>query len=267
MKMHHAGINYYVDSCFSEKLSGSGFDEMYKELISLDAPEEDRAVFLSKKLNVVIKNNILSKFRRRLYAQFGLQNYFGKYSLSDEYKNLLALSHIDFVPNVYAFGMCDSFPVKKECLVIEYYEDSLTADEMINMYPEKKDFIVKSVFQLFLKAWNSGFAHMDPHLKNILFLRCGSLRFIDFECCCLNPKDKEFYMGFSTGYFFYFWFHKYMSEEEYSKYVKEFVGENCPGLNTITFDLYYNKFRCNKISRSVRYKCFGSAREREKLIY
>lgn len=209
-KVRHKRMEYYVEPDFLCKLSDNGFDVISQDLIPLDIPEENRSVYLSEKLNAVIKKNKINKFRRRLYTHFNIHNFSGKYSLVDEYRNLSALSHVDFVPKVYAFGKCRKIPVEKECLVIEYYKDALTAEQMVRKYPDKRKIIIENVFELFLKAWSSGFAHMDPHPKNILFLSEKELKLIDFECCCLKPEDKDFYFGFSMGYFFHFWFYKYI---------------------------------------------------------
>ena len=265
-EIQHEGIKYIAEPSFLDKFYNNSFDMLSKDLVPLDVAEEYRAVLLSKKLNVVIKHNALKGVRRRLYAHFGLQNISGKYSLIDEFINLKALSHIEFIPKVYAFGRCNKFPMEREVLIIEYFENALTADEAVLKYPENKYKIIKSVFDLFLRAWDNGFAHMDPHPKNILFLDENILKFIDFECCCLYPEDKEFYMGFSMGYFFHFWFNKYFEDKDYTEHVYSFVLRECPELDMKTFGMYYEKFKNDKVSRSLRYKCFKSAREREKLI-
>lgn len=265
-KVKHKAITYAVSSEFTDRFCGDGLDVLSPDLVPLDIPGEHRSVLLSKKLNVVIKHNQLNGVRRRLFAHFGWQNYFGKYSLTDEYKNLKALSHIAFVPKVYAFGTCNSFLLKKEVLVIEYYKNALTADEMIIKYPDRKYEIIERVFELFLSAWNAGFAHMDPNPKNILFLNHKDLKIIDFECCCLAPKDKEFYFGFSMGYFFHFWFYKYFEDSEYSKHTYRFLSDNCSDLDMQRFNMYYEIFKKYKISRKLRYKSFKSVGERAKLI-
>lgn len=265
-KIKNKEITYTVSSDFIDKFCGDSLAVLNPNLVPLDIPGKYRSVWLSEELNVVVKHNQLKGARRRFFAHFGWQNILGKYSLSDEYENLKALSHIEFVPKLYAFGKCNSFPLRKEVLVIEYYEGSLTADEMVLKYPERKYEIIEQVFELFLKAWNAGFAHMDPHPKNILFLDENVLKFIDFECCCLYPEDKEFYMGFSMGYFFHFWFNKYFEDKDYTEHVYSFVLRECPELDMKTFGMYYEKFKNDKVSRSLRYKCFKSAREREKLI-
>lgn len=265
-KIKSGKLKYIAKKDFSNKIYENNFESPNDDLVPLDIAEEYRSVLLSKKENVVVKHNLIRGLRRRLYAHLGFQNLSGKYSLIDEFKNLKALSHVDFVPDVYAFGTCKKFPLEKEILIIEYYEDALTADDFVVKYPDKKNTIIESVFNLFLKAWDNGFAHMDPHPKNILFLNDDTLKFIDFECCCLCPEDKEFYMGFSMGYFFHFWFYKYFDDEEYTKQVNEFIKEKCPDLNIRFFNAYFEKFKKYKVSRSLRYKCFKSAKKRAKLI-
>lgn len=265
-KVKNKEITYTVSSDFIDKFCGDSLAVLNPNLVQLDIPGKYRSVWLSEELNVVVKHNQLKGARRRFFAHFGWQNTLGKYSLSDEYENLKALSHVEFVPKLYAFGKCNSFPLRKEVLVIEYYEGSLTADEMVLKYPERKYEIIEQVFELFLKAWNAGFAHMDPNPKNILFLNDKDLKFIDFECCCLSIEDKEFYFGFSMGYFFHFWFHKYFRVSEYSNYVYSFLDENLKDIDMMRFALFYEKFKSHSVSRKKRYKCFYSSSQRVKLI-
>lgn len=262
-KVKLGGINYIISHDFSVDFFAS---ELSSNLAPLGTPEEYRSVWLCKGLGAVVKYNQLKGLRRRLFAHFGWQGVLGKYSLINEYENLKALSHLDFIPKVYAFGRCDSFPLEKEVLVVEYYENSLTADEMIIKYPERRYEIVRAVFELFLNAWEAGFAHMDPHPKNILFDDFDALRFIDFECCCLAVEDKEFYFGFSMGYFFHYWFYKYFEVSEYSDFVYSFMGKHFEELDIVRFDLFYKKFKNFRVSRAKRYKCFYNADQRAKLI-
>lgn len=137
-KIKHQGMIYHVNPEFAEKLLECNFKDNDQDITPLVEMGRYRSICVSKKINMVIKNNTLTTFRRRLYTHFGVQGLSGRFSLVDEYKNLKALSHIDFVPKVYAFGKCSRFPIKEERLIIEYYEDALTADEMLRLYPEKK---------------------------------------------------------------------------------------------------------------------------------
>lgn len=230
-KIKNKEITYTVSSDFIDKFCGDSLAVLNPNLVPLDIPGKYRSVWLSEELNVVVKHNQLKGARRRFFAHFGWQNILGKYSLSDE-----------------------------------YYEGSLTADEMVLKYPERKYEIIEQVFELFLKAWNAGFAYMDPHPKNILFLNDKDLKFIDFECCCLSIEDKEFYFGFSMGYFFHFWFHKYFRVSEYSNYVYSFLDENLKDIDMMRFALFYEKFKSHSVSRKKRYKCFYSSSQRVKLI-
>lgn len=265
-KIQHKGITYYIASSFAEKHYKYNFEEIDDELIELAVPGKHRSVHLSKKINAVVKRNILKSFRRRLYTHFGVQGFFGRFSLVDEYRNLMALSHLDFIPKVYAFGVCSSFPVKEECLVIEYYEGALTADEMIQKYPSSKALILENIFLLFLKAWEGGFAHIDPNPGNILFLSFSELKFIDLEGCFLGAIDKEFYFGFAIGTFYYYWFSKYVDESYFFKILSEFIFENAQDLDFDIFHAYYHFFKANDVSRREKIKLFKSRSERNKLV-
>lgn len=265
-KIKYQDMSFYVDPGFVDKFNECSLEITDKELIALTESSDNRSVRLSIKTNVVIKTNTLRSFRRQLYTHFGVQGLFNRYSLVDEYKNLRALSHLDFVPKVYALGVCSSFPVKKECLIIEYYNDALTVDEMVIKYPDQEELILKSILQVFLKAWEGGFAHLDPNPGNILFLSWDKVKLIDLEGCFIRPKDKEFYFGFTMGVFFHYWYSKYIEEKRYSDVVLEFIMESCGGLNMSIFNNYYDFFKFNDVSRKEKYRMYKSARERKKLL-
>ncbi len=266
VKIKHNGMKYYVDSRFINKLYSCDIEGVDNKLVDLAEPGKYSSVCLSAKENFVIKRNTLKSFRRRVYTHFGVQRFFNRYSLSDEYRNLKKMSHLNFLPEVYAFGVCSRFPIKEECLIIEYFPDSLTADEMVNKYPVSKVLILEKVFNLYLKAWRAGFAHLDPHPGNVLFLGFNNLKIIDLEACYIDPKGKEFYFGFIMGVFFNYWYGRYLSREEYTEVVLRFICNNCYELDVEVFKKYYRFFKLNKVSRSERMKMFRSARMRAKIL-
>ena len=264
--LKHQGMSYRVASCFIGKLNCFDFRGSADKLIPLGIESEYRSVFLCKENNIVIKNNTIKTLRRRIIKQFGLQKMYGRYSLFDEYKNLNILSHLDFVPKVYAFAKNTGFPIKNETLIIEYYDNALTANEILRIYPETRNEILEKIFHLFLKSWKAGFVHLDPKPDNILFLDKVELKFIDFESCFIGDGDKEFSLAFLMGYFFKHGADKKVSDNEYSKCVKSFLSDNCLDIKVRKFNLYFEYFKQHETSRRKRHKYFERVNLREKLL-
>lgn len=234
-----------------------------EEFITLDAQKERRTVHLLPKAKAVHKLNIISRFRDRVYIQFGLQSKRGKYSLIDEAKNLIALNSSGITPRFYAFSS-SGIPVSKQILIMEFFENAITLDEYFKgCVHEQKVMMLKKVFLLFSSAAKEKFSHMDPNPGNIIIVN-NELKFIDFECCFLGDVEPEFYYGFSFGYLFHYWLYKYFEEGEYDNCVLECLPAVCNGNE---FYKYYERFKSKKLSRSKRFKCFFEPGRRKQMLF
>jgi len=234
-----------------------------EKLRLLDFDCEGRSVYLDRINKTVVKFNKFSRVRAAVKSRLALNK--NKYSLKEEFENLLQLPHVDFLPDVYAYAVCGGFFSKKEKLIINYFEDSITVDKLAESGSVRPEDIAFNVGDLFMEAWGMGFAHMDPHPKNMLVVD-GSYKLIDFECCKIDPDCKDFYFGFSFGYFYHFWFNKFIAEDVYDQVVWSFVNEKALSLNEELFSSFYEYFKSEKVSRRERYKAFSNRNLREKMI-
>lgn len=229
----------------------------------LDFDSEGRGVYLDRINKTVVKFNEFSRVRDAVKSRLALNK--NKYSLKEEFESLLQLPHVEFLPDVYAYAVCGGFFSKKEKLIINYFEDSITIDKLAESGAVRPEDIAFNVGCLFMEAWGMGFAHMDPHPKNILVVD-GSYKLIDFECCKIDPDCKDFYFGFSFGYFYHFWFNKFISEEVYDQIVLSFVVEQNLFLDNNNFYSFYELFKNNKVSRRKRFRAFSDRELRDAMI-
>lgn len=266
VKVVSGNTKYYSTLNSTSKLKSylnESFDPIY-----IKGDSRGREVYQIPEIGVIVKKNRLHGFKRRALAYFSMQNKFGRFSLIDEYKNLMFLSEVSYVPKVYAYGYNSKGLIRDEVIVLELFSGAITLDSYLENNLNELDKvtgIISRVFILFSKAWKDKFAHMDPNPSNILIYN-NSLRFIDLECCSLSLDDKEFYFGFSMGYLYHFWINKYIDECCYDKLVFKFFDLYVENLNIKLFLKYYNKFKSEKVSRKARYSAFSCDKYRKLLI-
>lgn len=262
-RLHRKRINqwlYFFTEHGNGKLPALNYNKTDLKLLDFDS--EGRGVYLDQKNRTVVKFNNFRSVRTAIKSRLALNK--SKYSLKEEFENLLQLPHVDFVPEVYAYAVFGGFLSKKEKLIINFFENSMTVDQYVENGGDAKDVVVK-VAELFVKAWLQGFAHMDPHPKNILIVD-GEYKLIDFECCKIDPDCQDFYFGFSLGYFYHFWFNKFLSEAAYDEVALAFVNKNNLFLHEEKFIRFYEHFKRVKVSRRKRYRAFSDAALREAMI-
>lgn len=236
--------------CVEEVICGRG---VYP---ALDLVEDGRAVYWLEREKAVLKYNRVRHWKSRLRKTLGFLSPKGKYCLLDEFINLARLSTSGLVPRVYGYGYRRVFGLlRDEYLIIEFLDNSMSVDDALRCGAFTPGQLLPEIFSLFRDMLNQGFVHMDPHPKNIMIVNGGGLRLIDFECCAFDVLDKSFCMAFCLGYFYHFWFCRFMSESDYDAAVLGFIGEDPVG---DAFWPVYERFKHRKVSRSARYQCFFS---------
>jgi len=109
-----------------------------------------------------------------------------------------------------------------------------------------------------------GFVHLDPHPGNILLDGAGKMRFIDFESCAFDASDSSFILASSLGYFFHFWFHRFIDEALYDQIVLRDLARRDNSRINARFLSIYQRFKKSKVSRRQRYDCYASPARRRK---
>ncbi|WP_095129049.1 AarF/UbiB family protein [Pseudomonas sp. Irchel s3h14] len=223
----------------------------------LDIPEETRRVFLLEgERKWVLKHNRLTHWKKQLQNFLGLKRVFGLHDLTNEFINLSVVSaKSESSPRVAAFGHVGRFPfLKEEYLLVNFFDNHCSVDERLIAQPEQAQTLLLDIFHLFGQTLVEGFVHMDPHPKNILIGPDGRLRLIDFECCAHSVLDHDFSLGFLLGYFYRFWFNKFISVEHYNTCCERYLKHQHPQLNREVFQAVYERFRDRGVSRSTRYR-------------
>jgi hypothetical protein len=228
----------------------------------LDIPEATRSVFLLEgERKWVLKHNRLTHWKKQLQNYLGLKRVFGLHDLTNEFINLSAVSaKSQTSPRVAAFGHRGRFPfLKEEYLLVNFFDNHCSVDDRLIAQPEQASALLMDILQLFGQTLVEGFVHMDPHPKNILIGPDGELRLIDFECCAHSVLDHDFSLGFLLGYFYRYWFRKFISVEDYDACCERYLAQQHPGLNRSIFQPVYERFRDRDVSRSTRYRILTSA--------
>jgi hypothetical protein len=70
--------------------------------------------------------------------------------------------------------------------------------------------------------------------------------------------DHDFSLGFLLGYFYRYWFRKFISVEDYDAACERYLTQRHPGLNRSMFQPVYERFRDRDVSRSTRYRILTS---------
>lgn len=265
-KVDYPGYTFFFSpDLLSERKQVEAFLEGRQQFASLDVAEEGRAVYLLEGDRVVFKFNRLSGWRKRLAKHFGL-SWRPRYCLVDEFSNLRRLEGNPLVPKVYGFGWQRGGILRDEFLLLEFIAGTQTVDEFMRQTPERVDWLLERIVALFRRMCDQGFVHMDPHPKNILLSEDGDMRFIDFECCSFDATDRTFALSFSLGYFFFYWFQRFIDAENYDRIVLGALGRQEPGLVDERFLRGYLRFRQARVSRRDRYACLLSSAHRDKFL-
>lgn len=234
---------------------------------ALDVPEETRGVFLLEGDHKwVLKHNKLVHWKKQLRNYLGLRKVFGLHDLTNEFINLSVVSGVsNSAPEVAAYGYKSRFPfLKEEYLVVKYFEDHKTLDEVLKVDPGLAREILPKVFDLFQKMLSEGFVHLDPHPKNILIGADGSLRLIDFECCAHSVIDHDFSLGFLMGYLYRFWISRYITLQDYRDCCNQYLQDEQDNIDMSLFKPVFERFIYRKVSRTVRYNILTCEKSQEK---
>ncbi|MGM3386430.1 protein kinase [Stutzerimonas stutzeri] len=236
----------------AEFLSGA------RQLSCLKAHTQGRAVYLMGNQRIVLKFNCLDGLKKRLIKHFGLFGGRRHYCLTNELANLRRLSKSELAPQVYGFGRQRHGLLREEFLLIEFFNSMRTIDEYINQHPARLEWVLVKVVDLFHQMLVDGFVHLDPHPGNILLDDAGRMRFIDFESCSFDTSDDVFILASSMGYFFHFWFCKFIDEEVYDKIILHALSRRGSSKLDARFFSIYQRFKLSKVSRRQRYDCLVS---------
>ena len=258
------GLTFHFDQNHKDELGElvRNFVKQPERHTVLDTPEDTRGVFLLEgDRKWVLKRNRLVHWKKQLRNYLGLKKVFGLHDLTNEFINLSAVSNnSDSVPNVAGFGYKARFPfLHEEYLLIEFFEDHQTIDDILKATPERAADLLPKVFVMFDKMLREGFVHLDPHPKNILVGPDGSLRLIDFECCSHSVIDHDFSLGFLMGYFYFFWINRYITLEDYRKCCEAYLKFEQPNLDWGVYTPVFERFVFRKVSRTTRYSILTSA--------
>ncbi|TPG82591.1 protein kinase [Pseudomonas mandelii] len=204
----------------------------------LDIPEKTRSVFLLEgERKWVLKHNRLTHWKKQLQNFLGLKRVFGLHDLTNEFINLSVVSaKSESSPRVAEFGHVGRFPfLKEEYLLVSFFDNHCSVDDRLIAQPEQTQTLLSDIFQLFGRTLVEGFLHMYPHPKNIL----------------IGPDGR---LGFLLGYFYRFWFNKFISVEHYNACCERYLKHQHPALNRAVFQAVYERFRDRDVSRSTRYR-------------
>jgi hypothetical protein len=266
-----ADVTFHFDPSHQSELATllQGFFANPQRYALLDIPEATRSVFLLEgERKWVLKHNRLTHWKKQLQNYLGLKRVFGLHDLTNEFINLSAVSaKSQTSPRVAAFGHRGRFPfLKEEYLLVNFFDDHCSVDDRLIAQPEQASILLMDILQLFGQTLVEGFVHMDPHPKNILIGPDGELRLIDFECCAHSVLDHDFSLGFLLGYFYRYWFRKFISVEDYDTCCERNLAQQHPGLNRQVFQAVYERFRDRDVSRSTRYRILTSAKSQGEFL-
>jgi serine/threonine protein kinase len=266
-----AGVTFHFDPSHQTELATllQRFFAQPGQYALLDIPEETRSVFLLEgERKWVLKHNRLTHWKKQLQNFLGLKRVFGLHDLTNEFINLSAVSaKSQTSPRVAAFGHRGRFPfLKEEYLLVSFFDNHYSVDERLIAKPEQAATLLLDIFHLFGQTLVEGFVHMDPHPKNILIGPDGALRLIDFECCAHSVLDHDFSLGFLLGYFYRYWFQKFMALEDYDACCERYLSMAHPTVNREIFQPVYARFRDSGVSRTTRYRILTCARSQGEFL-
>ncbi|MGE7956677.1 phosphotransferase family protein [Pseudomonas sp. NPDC089530] len=252
------GITFHFDPSHRQELAPliRRFFVSPEHYPTLDIPEDTRGVFLLEgERQWVLKHNRLTHWKKQLQNFLGLKRSFGLHDLTNEFINLSVVSAKSALsPQVSAFGYKGRFPfLRDEYLLVGFWPDHRSVDDQLLAHPEQAQTLLPQIFRLFGQMLDDDFVHMDPHPKNILLAADGRLRLIDFECCAHSVLDRDFSLGFLLGYFYRFWFQRFISQQDYDRLCETYLNAEHPNLDRRVFQPVYQRFRDEKVSRTTRY--------------
>ncbi|SDY80327.1 lipopolysaccharide kinase InaA family protein [Pseudomonas sp. NFIX28] len=259
------GVTFHIEPSHQPELDRliRGFLATPEQHPTLDIPEDSRGVFLLEgERQWVLKRNRLTHWKKQLQNFLGLKRSFGLHDLTNEFINLSRVSaKSGLTPQVSAFGYKGRFPfLREEYLVVGFWANHCDVDTRLIAHPEQVQTLLPDIFRLFGQMLDDDFVHMDPHPKNILIGADGRLRLIDFECCAHTVLDRDFSLGFLLGYFYRFWFRRFISQEDYDRLCEAYLNAQQPNLDRRIFQPVYQRFRDEKVSRTTRYSILTCAR-------
>lgn len=225
---------------------------------ALDEAEPGRGVYLLGRS--VLKFNRIKHWKVRLRKHLGLPGQRGHYCLINELINLSRPEVAGLAPALQGFGWKSGGLLEDVYLIVEYLEGAETLDEVLIQSPGKAEQVLLDVLQLFKRMLAQGFVHMNPHPKNIMLMPDGSLKFIDFECCAFGVDDMSATLGFLLGYFYHYWFQRFLCLERYNHVCLSFMERNYPNHAGEKFWRIYCRFRDEKVSRKARYAMLMSSK-------
>lgn len=237
--------------CVGAFLDGKGKFELLEE------PNSSRALYLLRSKPAVLKHNRLQGWKRLIRRNLGFIPA-GDYCLSNEFVNLCRLANSELVPKVYGFGYRRRGLLCDEYLLIEFLSEMQTVDDFMADKPDAYAWVILQVVDLFFRMLEDGFVHMDPHPKNIMLGAQGGARFIDLECCVFDSDDPDFVLAFALGYFFHFWFSRFVKEKCYDELVLGLLLERNALILNDRFLCIYQHFKAVKVSRKVRFEALVS---------
>ena len=236
----------------------------------LDKPEENRSVHLLQgaEHQWVLKFNRLASWKKQLANFFGLKKSYGLYDLTNEMINLRSITASDFRPHVGAYGYRTQFGclLQDEYLLVRFFAGHCDVDERLQQAPEQAGLLLEQIFTLSSQMLEQGFCHMDPHPKNILIAPDGQLRLIDFECCAHQVFNPDFTLGFLHGYFYRYWFQRFIDKEHYHEISSAYLQRAHSGLDLHIFSPVYLRFRDHKVSRRTRYSILTSEKAQSRFL-
>jgi tRNA A-37 threonylcarbamoyl transferase component Bud32 len=229
---------------------------------TLDPLEQTRGVYLLEgEQQWVLKYNHLTSWKKQLTNFFGRKKSYGLHDLTNEFINLQRINPAaDFVPRVAAYGYRTRrlFFLKEEYLLVNFFADHCDVDQRLQSNPEQAEALLEQIFALFSRMLALGFCHLDPHPKNILIGPDKQLRLIDFECCAHQVLEQNFALGFLHGYFYTYWFQRFISKERYHQVSDSYLRNAHPELSRRVFEPVYLRFRDHKVGRTTRYTVMTS---------
>ncbi|MDG1580053.1 phosphotransferase [Pseudomonas sp. GOM6] len=237
---------------------------------TLDKPEENRGVYLLQgdQHQWVLKFNRLTSWKKQLANFWGWKKSYGLHDLTNEMINLRRISASELTPEVGAYGYraLHGYRLQDEYLLVRFFADHTDVDIRLKQAPEQAEQLLEQIFTLFSHMLDQGFCHMDPHPKNILIAPDGPLRLIDFECCAHQVFNRDFTLGFLHGYFYRYWFQRFLAKERYDAVSRDYLQTAHPQLDQRTFSTIYLRFRDHKVSRRTRYAILTSQRAQEAFL-
>ncbi len=265
-------VFHYSSDLLSEREWVESFLKGNENALLLEEPKGYRALYLINSKPAVLKCNRLQGWKRLVRRKLGIVPA-GDYCLSNEFLNLSRLNGSGLVPKVYGFGYGRRSLARDEYLLIEFLSGMRTVDEIMVKTPGAGEWVASQVVDIFCRMLDSGFIHMDPHPSNIMLgEQQGNARFIDLECCAFDNSDPHFALAFSLGYFFHFWFSRFVDEQIYDEWVLGLVAKRKGFPIDERFLRIYQRFKTARVSRKERFEAlvnnkFRSRFERSIVIH